>query len=86
MKDNNKEILKKVKKWIEFVEEDLRVAKISIKLASNIPYRIIAFHSQQCAEKYLKAFLVYNLIDFPYTHNISTLIELCNPVSNLDKN
>lgn len=38
---------------------------------------MICYHAQQCAEKYLKAFLVYNLIDFPYTHSIDVLIKLC---------
>ena len=28
-------------------------------------------------EKYLKAYLVLKGIDFPYTHNISHLLELC---------
>jgi HEPN domain-containing protein len=37
----------------------------------------VAFHAQQCAEKYLKAYLVFQGIDFPYTHNISRLLELC---------
>jgi HEPN domain-containing protein len=46
-------------------------------LTSGVPYRLIAYHAQQCAEKYLKAFLVYHEIDFPYTHNIGRLMELC---------
>jgi len=40
-------------------------------------YYLVAFHTQQCVEKYLKAYLVYLGIDFPYTHNISLLLELC---------
>jgi HEPN domain-containing protein len=42
------------------------------------PYRLISYHAQQCAEKYLKAYLVYQGVDFPYTHNISILLELCS--------
>jgi HEPN domain-containing protein len=71
--------------WVEFANEDLRIAELAFKLSSNVPYRIIAFHSQQCAEKFLKAFMVYHKIDFPYTHNISTLIELLIPVVDLNK-
>jgi len=42
----------------------------------NVPYRIIAFHCQQCAEKYIKALLVVSNIDFPYTHDIEKLLEM----------
>lgn len=82
MQNNNK--IKQVFKWIEYADEDLRVTEIVFSLSSNVPYRIIAYHSQQCAEKYLKAFLLYHDVDFPYTHNISTLIELCMPFVNLN--
>jgi HEPN domain-containing protein len=85
MKKNNKKIVQKVLKWIEYADEDLKAAEITSSISSNIPFRIIAFHSQQCAEKYLKAFLVFHSIDFPYTHNISTLIELCMPIIDLNK-
>jgi len=43
---------------------------------------LIAFHAQQCIEKYLKAFLVFKCTDFPHTHNISTLLELCSKYNN----
>ncbi|MBE0538127.1 MAG: HEPN domain-containing protein [Ignavibacterium sp.] len=77
--------IKQVLKWIEYADEDLRVTEIVFSLSSNVPYRIIAYHSQQCAEKYLKAFLLYHNVDFPYTHNISTLIELCLPFVDLNE-
>lgn len=35
------------------------------------------FHAQQAAEKYLKAFLTQEDVTFPYTHNLTRLIELC---------
>lgn len=71
--------------WIEYANEDLRIAELAFKLSSNLPYRIIAFHSQQCAKKYPKTFMVYHKIDFPYTHNISTLIEMLLSVVDLNK-
>ena len=85
MKNENKNIGNKVLKWVEYADDDLRMAEIAFAVSSNVPYRTIAFHSQQCAEKYLKAFLVYHSVDFPYTHNISTLIELCMPMVDLNK-
>ncbi len=35
------------------------------------------FHAQQVAEKYLKAFLVHSGREFPFSHNLSKLVELC---------
>jgi HEPN domain-containing protein len=84
MQSDKKNVEKKVLRWVEYAEEDLRMAEVASSLTSNIPYRIITFHSQQCAEKYLKAFLVFHSIDFPHTHNISTLIELCSPIIDLN--
>ena len=34
------------------------------------------FHAQQIAEKCLKAFLAYRQVGFPYTHNLTKLIEI----------
>ena len=71
------DILEKVGQWLEFADEDLKLARHGLKLTGEIPYRLIAYHAQQCVEKNLKAFLVFHGIDFPYTHNISRLMELC---------
>ena len=71
------DILEKVNKWMTYGDEDLRLAELAVNLSSGCPYRLIAYHAQQCAEKYIKAFLVFKEIDFPYTHNISVLLELC---------
>ena len=77
MSDERKEHEEQVFKWIEIAEEDLLLANHAFTLESNVPYRLIAYHSQQCAEKYLKAFLVSRLVDFPYTHNLEALVNLC---------
>ncbi len=63
---------------LAYADEDLRLAThaMNMRLAER-PLRLIAYHAQQCAEKCLKAYLVCHHTDFPYTHNISTLLELC---------
>lgn len=72
-----KERLRKAREWTRSADEDLRLARHGLSLKSACPYRLIAYHAQQCAEKYLKAFLVSEGVDFPYTHNIARLLELC---------
>lgn len=50
-------IRKVVKQWLEHADEDLRLAKHAFKLSSSRPNKLIAYHAQQCVEKYLKGFL-----------------------------
>ena len=69
--------LDKVILWISYAEEDLGLAQYALKMPGSRPYRLIAFHAQHCAEKYLKAYFVYNDIDFPYTHDIKKLLDFC---------
>jgi len=77
MKKRERELRQKVLQWLVYAEEDLRLARHGLTLQSNCPYRLIAYHAQQCVEKHLKAYLVHQSIDFPYTHNIARLLELC---------
>ena len=76
MSATNAEIRHKVKQWLAFGDEDLRLARHALTMSTGCPYRLIAYHAQQCAEKHLKAYLVLHKVDFPYTHNISHLLEL----------
>ena len=41
--------------WAEKAENDLLNAEHTLKMKSNCPFDTICFHSQQCAEKYIKA-------------------------------
>lgn len=65
--------------WISKAEEDFSVVLQLLELESPAK-GIIGFHCQQAAEKFLKAFLVYHEIDFPKTHNLEYLIELCSHI------
>ena len=69
--------IEKVILWISYAEDDMGLARYAMKMPGSRPYRLIAYHAQQCAEKYLKAYLVYHDIDFPYTHEIGKLLKLC---------
>lgn len=76
MSATDHDICNKVRQWIEYGDEDLLLARHGLHMESSVPYRLIAYHAQQCAEKYLKAYLVLHSIDFPFTHNLGRLIEL----------
>lgn len=72
-----KELARTANEWLRFADEDFRLAEHAFALASSVPYRLIAYHAQQCVEKSLKAYLVYQDIDFPFTHNIGKLLDWC---------
>ena len=55
-------------------EEDLTAAAQILKLGRTCPTAIVCFHAQQCAEKYLKAYLVCSLMAFQKTHDMEALI------------
>jgi HEPN domain-containing protein len=80
MKMPDEQILRKVREWLRHADDDLRFAHIGLSVHEEHPppYRLVAYHAQQCAEKCLKAYLVCQGVDFPRTHNISTLLELCS--------
>jgi len=71
----------------EFTREWVRKAEIDFKTAGHL-YQSgpdfaegTAFHSQQAAEKYLKAFLVWHQIEFHKTHDIEALLRLAEKVN-----
>jgi HEPN domain-containing protein len=70
------QVLLVVREWIEKAENDLKNATHTLTLGAGGPTDTICFHSQQCVEKYLKAFLVWMGIDFPKTHDIEALVSL----------
>lgn len=72
-----------VKGWINKAEHDLIAAQHMMKLAEQGLTDVVCFHSQQCAEKYLKALLVFNNTAFPKTHDLRVLLELAQKHSQL---
>jgi HEPN domain-containing protein len=78
MEAPREKVLARVSEWLARADEDLQFATYGLTMqAQTPPYRLIAYHAQQCAEKCLKAFLVFHNVDFPYTHNIRKLLMLC---------
>lgn len=65
-----------MQEWIKKAENDLLNAKTVIKIP-NPPTDTICFHAQQCAEKYLKAFLISKDKEIIRTHNLRFLLEEC---------
>jgi len=64
--------------WIRKAEGDYETAQRELRVRRKPNYDAVCFHAQQCAEKYLKAFLVLRGIEPPKTHNLVELLKLCS--------
>ncbi|MEA2075233.1 MAG: HEPN domain-containing protein [Euryarchaeota archaeon] len=65
-----------IQSWLKKAEKDLLTAKHELSFADAVT-ESICFHSQQAAEKYLKAYLVLLGIPFTKTHEIGELVTKC---------
>jgi HEPN domain-containing protein len=61
---------------VEKAEEDFEIARL-LGRRKRLLTDGITFHSQQCAEKYLKGLLVLRGQIPPKTHDLVTLYDLC---------
>lgn len=65
-----------VKEWIDKAEEDFRTLQELYKKSPSDFATTICFHSQQSAEKYLKALLTKHGIEPPWIHTLESLLDL----------
>ena len=68
-----------VRQWLLKAEEDLQAAQ-SLLACGTTFLATVCFHSQQAAEKYLKAVLTRHQVEFPKTHDIGQLLDLIAPI------
>ena len=81
----NKGLIAVAREWMTKAENDLKTAVHTLDLGEECPTDMVCFHAQQCVEKYLKAVLVLDGIDFPKIHDIGELVALLPQESvNLD--
>jgi len=68
-----------VREWVEKAEGDFHSAERELRARKYPNYDAACFHSQQCAEKYLKAFLVHRQVAFRPIHDLEILLGLITP-------
>jgi HEPN domain-containing protein len=61
--------------WVEKAEGDFHTAEREMRARKNPNYDAVCFHAQQCAEKYLKAFLTRHQLSFRLIHDLEVLLE-----------
>jgi HEPN domain-containing protein len=63
--------------WLDKAAADLATARRELRARTEPNYDAVCFHSQQCAEKNLKAYLQEHTIAIPKTHKLLELLPLC---------
>jgi len=70
-----------VAEWVEKAEGDFQTAEREVRARKFPNYDAVCFHAQQCAEKYLKAFLIQCQIPFRPIHDLEVLLGAITPGS-----
>jgi len=66
--------------WLQYANNDLIVAKHCFENLHPKQTEIASYHCQQCAEKSLKAFLLYKNTEFEKTHDLKVLNKMCQDI------
>ena len=66
--------------WVQKAEDDFIVAQKMFRARKQPVYDAVCFHAQQCAEKYLKAYLQEHDQNIPKIHKLLDLLKLCKEV------
>jgi len=72
----NEEKIKETQAWLEKAKQDLKSAKWLLSSPEPL-YNAVGFHSQQAAEKLLKAYLTWHDEPFEKTHSLVALVGKC---------
>jgi len=64
-----------VRQWLGKADQDIKASEALLAAQPHI-LQAACFHAQQAAEKYLKALLTWQQIEFPKTHAIEQLLDL----------
>ena len=66
--------------WVTEAEGDFNSARALLEQEVEGSIDNVCYLCQQCAEKYLKAFLREHDVDFPRTHDLEALLEMCSQI------
>ncbi len=69
-----------VAEWVRKAEGDFVAAEHLLRLRKNPQPAMVCYHCQQCAEKYLKAYLLRHNVPFERTHALEDLNKECAKV------
>ncbi len=62
--------------WFEKANQDLEMARRALGPGQPLP-EMACYHAHQCAEKYLKGYLIAHAVPFRFVHDLIYLTQLC---------
>ena len=62
--------------WFNKAEQDLEMARRAMEPGNPLP-AMACYHAQQCPEKYLKGYLISQLLEFRCVHDLVYLTQQC---------
>lgn len=62
--------------WFDKAGQDLEMARRALGPKTPLP-EMACYHAQQCAEKYLKGYLIAHSVPFRFVHDLIYLTQLC---------
>lgn len=65
-----------VNDWLKKADEDFQFALVNLEEKRPF-YSQICFHFHQAVEKYLKAYIIANELEFKKIHDLSLLLKIC---------
>jgi HEPN domain-containing protein len=65
-----------IREWLTKASEDFEFAHINLEEGKNF-FPQICFHFQQAAEKFLKAYIVAQELEFRKIHDLLMLLKIC---------
>lgn len=71
--------MKPHEEWLFKANQDLESSKVLLK-SNNPLFDISIYHTQQCAEKSLKAFMAYHRNEISKIHNLISLLDKCSAI------
>ena len=71
--------MKPHEEWLFKANQDLESSKLLLQSANPL-FDISIYHTQQCAEKSLKAFLAYQRQEINKIHNLISLVNSCTVI------
>ena len=69
--------LEELKQWFRLAKQNVDLAKLAACKMHPMPVELICYNCQQSGEKDLKGYLFHKDVDFPRTHDLTTLLDIC---------
>lgn len=73
--------MKPHEEWLLKAQHDIESSEVLFKEKNDLN-DIAIYHTQQCAEKSLKAFLAFNEKELDKLHNLTVLLNSCSQIDN----